>query len=83
MEIRHSNENVEYLNHHFAELVNIFGIIGWDIEKSLQLFQLNLPLHSFFLTDKETTAVKKYLSLITNEEVWSNNEQRKPKKGFG
>ena len=76
-------EKVEYLNHHFLEILNIYAIIGWDMEISEKTFQINCPLHIHTLTDKETTAVKKYLSLINDEKLFGETDKTTRKKGFG
>ena len=76
-------EKVEYLNHHFLEILNIYAIIGWDMEFCEKSFQINCPVHCHFLTDKQTTAVKKYLSLINDEKLFGETDKTPRKKGFG
>ena len=71
-------EKVEFFNHHFIEILNIYAIIGWDMEISEQMFQMNCPLHLHSLTDKQTTAVKKYLTIINDEKVWGGKSNAIP-----
>ena len=71
-------ERVEHLNHHYLEILNIYAIIGWDMEISNKFFQMNCPVHCHFLTDKQTTAVKKYLTIINDEKVWGGKSNAIP-----